>query len=85
MNANTYSLDSINNQWLPVVTEYNLLASNALFTYQKIDAVYQDANYQLVLYLILACANLNKMYYTHTKNQQAKANGTKQLLKMQKS
>lgn len=71
LNAKTYSLEGADNEWSQVVKAYNDLASSAQTTYEKIDASYKDAYYQLVLYPILACANLNEMYYAHAKNQEA--------------
>ena len=71
LNANTYSLEGQNNEWSRVLKEYKDLATAAQATYDKIDPTYKDAYYQLVLYPILACANLNEMYYAHAKNQQA--------------
>lgn len=71
LNAKTYSLEGADNEWSQVVKAYNDLASSAQTTYEKIDTSYKDAYYQLVLYPILACANLNEMYYAHAKNQEA--------------
>lgn len=71
LNANTYSLEGQNSEWSRVLKEYKDLATSAQVTYDKIATEYKDAYYQLVLYPILACANLNEMYYAHAKNQQA--------------
>lgn len=71
LNAKTYSLVGTDNEWSRVVKEYTDLASAVQTTYQQIEPAYKDAYYQLVLYPILACANLNEMYYAHAKNQEA--------------
>ncbi|MEA5141024.1 glycosyl hydrolase 115 family protein [Arcicella rigui] len=71
LNANTYSLEGENNEWTSVLNDYKVLAKAAEDTYQKIEPAYKDAYYQLVLYPILACANLNEMYFAQAKNQQA--------------
>ncbi len=71
LNANTYSLEGENNEWTSVLNDYKALAKAAEATYQKIEPAYKDAYYQLVLYPILACANLNEMYFAQAKNQQA--------------
>ncbi len=71
LNANTYSLEGENNEWTSVLNDYKALAKAAEETYQKIAPAYKDAYYQLVLYPILACANLNEMYFAQAKNQQA--------------
>jgi hypothetical protein len=71
LNAKTYSLEGVNNEWSSVVKEYQDLAHAAKTTYAKIEPAYKDAYYQLVLYPILACSNLYEMYYAHAKNQES--------------
>ncbi|MFN3490308.1 MAG: glycosyl hydrolase 115 family protein, partial [Emticicia sp.] len=71
LNAKTYSLVGTDNEWSRIVKEYTDLANAAQVTYQKIEPAFKDAYYQLVLYPILACANLNEMYYAHAKNQES--------------
>ncbi len=46
-----------------VVEEYNALASAAEALKSKLSPEYHDAYYQLVLYPVLACANINDMYF----------------------
>ncbi len=46
-----------------VVNEYNALAERATTLRDKLPAEYHDAYYQLILYPVLACANLNELYY----------------------
>jgi Glycosyl hydrolase family 115/Gylcosyl hydrolase family 115 C-terminal domain len=45
-----------------VVKDYNLLAEKAERIYHRLPENYKNAYYQLVLYPVKACANLNKMY-----------------------
>jgi hypothetical protein len=52
-----------------VVNEYNSLAKKAEKVYLSMDSSQKDAYYQLVLYPILACANLNELYYTVAMNR----------------
>ncbi|HEY2350199.1 MAG TPA: glycosyl hydrolase 115 family protein, partial [Puia sp.] len=52
-----------------IETEYSRLAQKAESIYRKIPAAYRDAYYQLVLYPVKACANLNKLYVTSGKNR----------------
>jgi hypothetical protein len=52
-----------------VVCDYQRLADSAQWVYRRLDSAYRDAYYQLVLYPILACANLNKLYVTVGKNR----------------
>ena len=52
-----------------VVRDYQRLADSAQRVFRRLDSVYRDAYYQLVLYPILACANLNKLYVTVGKNR----------------
>ncbi len=47
-----------------VVKEYNMLALEAEQIYLNMPEEYKDAFYQLVLYPVKACANLNELYYT---------------------
>jgi hypothetical protein len=51
-----------------VVAEYNELAEKAEQIYQLLPGPYKDAYYQLVLYPVKACANLNDLYVTVGKN-----------------
>lgn len=52
-----------------IVDEYNQLAAKAEHFSTLLPAEYADAFYQLVLYPISACANLNELYVTAGKNQ----------------
>jgi hypothetical protein len=47
-----------------VVDEYNALSERAKAVYEKLPSQYRDAYYQLVLYPIEACANINEFYFT---------------------
>ncbi|MBN2214838.1 MAG: glycosyl hydrolase 115 family protein [Bacteroidales bacterium] len=47
-----------------IVSEYNNIALKAEAINDKLPERYKDAFYQLVLYPVLACANLNEMYVT---------------------
>jgi hypothetical protein len=68
LSPDTYSLDHYN-EFETVVTEYNQLADRARKVYDQLAPEYRDAYYQLVLYPILACANLNELYYTVALNR----------------
>ena len=74
LDANTYSLENYN-EWENVVEEFRSLRTMANETYEQLPAVYKDAYYQLVLYPILATANLNELYYAHAQNKHSAANG----------
>lgn len=52
-----------------VVEAYNELAANAERVYQLLPEEYRDAYYQLVLFPIQACANLNELYFAAAKNR----------------
>jgi glycosyl hydrolase family 115 (putative glucuronidase)/glycosyl hydrolase family 115/BACON domain-containing protein len=58
-----------------VTAAYNKIASSADSIYHLLPAVYRDAYYQLVLYPVLACSNLNELYYTVAKNRLYAAQG----------
>ena len=57
----TYSLINFN-EAENVVKDYNLLAEKAERVYRRLPENYRNAYYQLVLYPIIACANLNNLY-----------------------
>jgi len=69
LDANTYSLAT--GEWNRVVAEYNALATRAEAINQKLPAADRDAYFELVLHPVLACANLNELYYTVAQNREA--------------
>ncbi len=74
LSPETYSLDHFR-EFERVVDDYNQLARQAEALGKKLPDVYQDAYYELVLHPIIACANLNELYYAAAKNRQAAAQG----------
>jgi len=52
-----------------VVDDYKALAQRAEFVGRQLPAEYRDAYYELVLYPVLASANLNELYVTTAKNR----------------
>ncbi|SEK77602.1 glycosyl hydrolase 115 family protein [Parapedobacter koreensis] len=68
LDADTYSLHYYR-EWERVVADYNALADRAQAVHERLPAQYRDAYYQLVLFPILACANLYELYYTVAKNR----------------
>jgi hypothetical protein len=52
-----------------VVADYNRLADEAEQIYNSLPDSYKDAYYQLVLFPVKACANLNELYVTAGKNR----------------
>ena len=52
-----------------VVADYNALAAQAQSIYSQLPPEAKDAYYQLVLFPVLACANLNELYVTVAKNR----------------
>ncbi len=64
----TYSLVNYR-EFETVVSDYNKLAEKAEKIYEQIPSEYKDAYYQLVLYPVKACANLNELYFTAAKNR----------------
>jgi hypothetical protein len=69
LDANTYSLAT--GEWARVVADYNSLATRAEAINQKLPAADRDAYFELVLHPVLACANLNELYYTVAQNREA--------------
>jgi len=51
-----------------IVADYNNLADQAKRIYEAMPSEYKDAYYQLVLYPVIACANLNDLRVTVGKN-----------------
>jgi len=69
LDANTYSLAT--GEWAGVVADYNALLARAEVIGQKLPAADRDAYFELVLHPVLACANLNELYYTVALNREA--------------
>lgn len=67
IDTSTYSLTHFN-EANRVVEDYNALANQAQTIYDALPKVYKDAYYQLVLFPVLASANLNELYVTGAKN-----------------
>ena len=74
LDANTYSLVSYN-EADRIVTEYNALAERADALYRKLPVEAKDAFFEIVLYNVKACANLNALYVAAAKNQLYAAQG----------
>lgn len=68
LSSKTYSLLHYR-EWENVVKDYKTLAARAQKQYDQLETRYKDAYYQLVLFPILACSNLNEMYYYTALNQ----------------
>lgn len=67
LSADTYSLVHYQ-EAESVVEDYRELQHKAEQIYEEIPAEYKDAYYQLVLFPVQACANLNELYVTVAKN-----------------
>ena len=67
LSPKTYSLTNYR-EAERVVNDYNDLADRAENIYNELPEEYKDAYYQLVLYPVKACANLNDLYVTAAKN-----------------
>lgn len=68
LEPSTYSLIHYN-EAEEVVKEYRALVEKARTLKEKLPASTQDAYYQLVLFPVEACANLNEMYVAAAKNR----------------
>ncbi|GAA4506076.1 hypothetical protein GCM10023172_34860 [Hymenobacter ginsengisoli] len=69
LDANTYSLAT--GEWASVVRDYDALAARAEAIGAKLPAADQDAYFELVLHPVLACDNLNLLYYMVARNHEA--------------
>ncbi|WP_089378199.1 glycosyl hydrolase 115 family protein [Lutibacter flavus] len=67
IDASTYSLTNYN-EATNIVEDYNSLAKKALAINDQLPAIYKDAYYQLVLFPVLASANINELYVSAAKN-----------------
>jgi hypothetical protein len=67
LDASTYSLINFN-EAEKVVSDYNELAKKAQEINNHLKTEYKDAYYQLILYPVLASANLNELYLATAKN-----------------
>lgn len=76
VDANTYSVDNYG-EFSTIVSQYNQLAVKAENIGKKLPAEYASAYFQLVLYPVKACANLNDMYFNAAQNKQAADAGNK--------
>ena len=68
LSPETYSLTDFQ-EFEKVVSDYRQLATKATELSKILDTVYYDAFYQLVLFPIVASANLNELYYSVAKNR----------------
>ncbi|MFC5285097.1 glycosyl hydrolase 115 family protein [Pedobacter alpinus] len=68
LSSNTYSLVNYR-EFETVVEEYNALLAKAQKIEDELPKEYHDAYFQLVLHPVLACANLNELYFTVAKNR----------------
>lgn len=66
--ADTYSLTDYR-EAETVVADYNRLVDDAERVYSQLAPDYKDAYFQLVLYPVTACANLNEMYVSAGRNR----------------
>lgn len=75
LDEKTYSLENYN-EWANVAQEYHELEVDALRMAYLLPSQYMDAFDQLVLFPIVACANLNEMYYSVARNKQLAQQGS---------
>ncbi len=73
LSPETYSISNYN-EANRVVQQYNELKKRAEKINANLPAEYKDAFYQLVLYPIQVCANLNELYLAVAKNKEAYLN-----------
>lgn len=68
LSPETYSLHNYN-EANRIVEEYNNLLSKAEYIESALPGEFQDAFFQLVMFPVKACANLNELYVTTAKNR----------------
>ena len=74
LSPDSYSLTHYR-EWETVAGDYKQLAATAQKLAYQLPANYQDAYYELVLYPVLASANLYELYYTVAQNRVYAAQG----------
>ncbi|MEB0260361.1 MULTISPECIES: glycosyl hydrolase 115 family protein [unclassified Mucilaginibacter] len=74
LDQNTYSLNNYR-EFETVVADYNSLKHDAEALYARMPQEDKSAFYQLVLHSIIACANVNEMYFEAAKNKQYRLQG----------
>ena len=74
LSPDTYSLINYR-EAESIEAEYSQLAEKAEIIYAKIPDEYRNAYYQLILYPVKACANLNKLYVAAARNRLYAAQG----------
>lgn len=67
LTASTYSLTNYN-EFETVVSDYNNILARAEVIYNNLPKQKRDAFYQIVLFPVKACANINEMYLSAAKN-----------------
>lgn len=68
LSPETYSLNNYN-EAERIVEDYNNLLSKAEYIENALPEEYQDAFFQLVMFPVKACANLNELYVTAARNR----------------
>src|SRR5579863_1789251 len=74
LSPETYSLSNYR-EAETIVADYNQLAGQAKSIGEELPPAYRDAYFELVLYPVLACANLNELYVTAARNRWYAAEG----------
>lgn len=67
LTASTYSLTNYN-EFETVISDYNNILARAEVIYNNLPKQKRDAFYQIVLFPVKACANINEMYLSAAKN-----------------
>lgn len=62
----TYSLSS--GEWEQKVNDYKKLAQDAQIQYDRLPQSYRDAYYQIILFPVLAMANIYELHYAYARN-----------------
>ena len=65
--SDTYSLDNYR-EFETIVRDYKRIKEQSEKIYKELDDSRKDAFYELVYHPVLACSNLNELYYTHALN-----------------
>ena len=81
LDANTYSLDNYDVEWMRVVNGWKALAEDAEKINQQLALEYKDAFFELVLHPVKAVSNLHEMYFNVALNRMGPSNKTAEKVK----
>ena len=81
LDANTYSIENYNIEWMRVVDEWEKLFEQTEKINLQLPSEYKDAFFELILHPVKAMSNLHEMYFTVALNNLSPSNKTEEKVK----